>query len=69
MIDLPCRVFGKPLDQLSSEEQPIPKTINDLLVRLFRFGPSTIGVFRKTANQREVKELREEMDEGTPDYA
>ncbi|XP_046848967.1 rho GTPase-activating protein 20-like isoform X3 [Xenia sp. Carnegie-2017] len=58
------KVFGKPLDQLSSEEQPIPKTINDLLVRLFRFGPSTIGVFRKTANQREVKELREEMDEG-----
>ena len=57
-------MFGQPLEQLTSEEEQVPKPINDLLVRLFRYGPSTSGVFRKTPNQREVKELKEEIDEG-----
>lgn len=58
------RVFGKPLEQLTSEDELVPKPINDLLMRLFRYGPSTSGVFRKPPNQRQVKELKEEIDEG-----
>lgn len=61
---MPFRVFGKPLEQLTSEDEPVPKPINDLLVRLFRYGPSTSGVFRKPPNLRQVKELKEEIDEG-----
>ena len=59
------RVFGLPLEQLTTDEELVPKPINELLVRLFRYGPSTSGVFRKTPNHREVKELKEEIDEGT----
>ncbi|XP_028411869.1 uncharacterized protein LOC114534603 [Dendronephthya gigantea] len=64
MMMAPGKVFGQPLEQLTSKEELVPKPINDLLVRLFRYGPSTSGVFRKTPNHREVKELREEIDDG-----
>ena len=37
----------------------------DLLVHLFRYGPSTTGIFRKSANARIAKEVKSEMDAGT----
>ena len=58
------RVFGLPLEQLTTPDELVPKPVNEFLIRLFRYGPSTPGVFRKTPNQREVKELKEEIDEG-----
>ena len=35
-----------------------------MLVQLFRKGPYTVGIFRKSANARVVKEIREKLDSG-----
>jgi len=34
------------------------------LLHLFRYGPNTTGIFRKSANARIAKEIKIELDEG-----
>lgn len=58
------RLFGLPLMQLCSEEEPVPKSVQELLLHLFRYGPNTTGIFRKSANARIAKEIKLELDEG-----
>lgn len=58
------RLFGVPLTQLCTEEEPVPKAVQDLLLHLFRYGPSTTGIFRKSANARIAREIKIELDEG-----
>ena len=58
------RLFGVPLSQLCSEEEPVPKAVHELLLHLFRYGPNTTGIFRKSANARIAKEIKLELDEG-----
>ena len=35
-----------------------------MLIQLFRKGPYTVGIFRKSANARVVKEIKEKLDSG-----
>ncbi|XP_037081577.1 rho GTPase-activating protein 20-like [Pollicipes pollicipes] len=54
-------LFGQPLARLC-ENEAMPKPIMDILVQLFMKGPFTVGIFRKSANARVVKEMREKLD-------
>ncbi|XP_043211785.1 uncharacterized protein LOC122376141 [Amphibalanus amphitrite] len=54
-------LFGQPLSRLC-ENETLPKPIMDILVQLFMKGPFTVGIFRKSANARVVKEMREKLD-------
>ena len=38
--------------------------LQDMLLQLFRRGPSTDGIFRKSALMKTVKQLRLELEEG-----
>ena len=58
------RLFGIPLNQLCSEEERVPKAVQELLLYLFRYGPNITGIFRKSANARIAKEVKLELDEG-----
>lgn len=42
----------------------MPKSVQELLLHLFRYGPNTTGIFRKSANARIAKEIKLELDEG-----
>ena len=35
-----------------------------MLLQLYRKGPYTVGIFRKSANARVVKEIKEKLDAG-----
>lgn len=39
-------------------------SFQDILVNLFRKGPGTTGIFRKSANQRTAKHIRQCLDTG-----
>ena len=41
-------------------------SLQDMLSQLFQKGPFTLGIFRKSANVRTVRELREKLDSGCP---
>ena len=58
------RLFGLPLNQLCSDEEPVPKAVQELLLHLFRYGPNTTGIFRKSANARIAKEVKLALDKG-----
>ncbi|XP_065650197.1 rho GTPase-activating protein 20 isoform X5 [Hydra vulgaris] len=58
------KLFGLPLSCLSTEEELIPKPIQNILVELFRRGPGTTGIFRKSALQRTAKQIRQNLDSG-----
>lgn len=60
----PGKLFGIPLTQLCTEDEPVPKAVQELLLHLFRYGPNTTGIFRKSANARIAKEIKIELDEG-----
>ena len=58
------RLFGLPLNQLCSDEEVVPKAVMELLLHLFRCGPNTTGIFRKSANAKTAREVKLELDEG-----
>ena len=39
-------------------------SFQDMLLELFRRGPSTDGIFRKSALMKTVKQLRQDLEEG-----
>ncbi|XP_032235343.1 uncharacterized protein LOC5510315 isoform X1 [Nematostella vectensis] len=60
----PGRLFGLPLQDLCTDEEPVPKPIEELMRHMFRYGPGVTGIFRKSANARRAKEVKQELDSG-----
>ncbi|XP_015743188.2 T-cell activation Rho GTPase-activating protein isoform X2 [Python bivittatus] len=62
--ELKSPLFDYPLSLVYGVEDTLPKSIQDILMILFRKGPFTEGIFRKAANEKARKELREELNAG-----
>ncbi|XP_041462290.1 rho GTPase-activating protein 20-like isoform X2 [Lytechinus variegatus] len=58
-----ARLFGLPLSMVCPENT-LPKPILDLLTTLYHQAPFMTGIFRKSANARVCRELREALDAG-----
>ncbi|KAM3675412.1 T-cell activation Rho GTPase-activating protein [Ammospiza maritima maritima] len=57
-------LFGHPLAHICGEDDTLPQPVQDLLAILYMKGPSTEGIFRKTANEKARKELKEDLNKG-----
>ncbi|XP_010155224.1 PREDICTED: T-cell activation Rho GTPase-activating protein, partial [Eurypyga helias] len=57
-------LFGQPLAIICGEDDTLPRPIQDLLAILYMKGPSTEGIFRKAANEKARKELKEDLNKG-----
>ncbi|XP_066938336.1 uncharacterized protein [Macrobrachium rosenbergii] len=57
-------LYGRSLMKLVEPDMMLPKPVMDMLTQLFLKGPFTVGIFRKSANARLVRELREKLDSG-----
>ncbi|XP_068200560.1 LOW QUALITY PROTEIN: uncharacterized protein [Palaemon carinicauda] len=57
-------LYGRSLTKLVEPDNTLPKPVMDMLTQLFLKGPFTVGIFRKSANARLVRELREKLDSG-----
>ncbi|XP_010015564.1 PREDICTED: T-cell activation Rho GTPase-activating protein, partial [Nestor notabilis] len=57
-------LFGQPLADICGENDTLPQPIQDLLAVLYMKGPSTEGIFRKAANEKARKELKEDLNKG-----
>ncbi|XP_062832801.1 T-cell activation Rho GTPase-activating protein isoform X1 [Anolis carolinensis] len=62
--DLKPSLFDQPLSMVCNKEDMLPKPIQDILTILFLQGPYTEGIFRKAANEKLRKELKEELNSG-----
>uniref|UniRef100_H3CZI7 T cell activation RhoGTPase activating protein b n=1 Tax=Tetraodon nigroviridis TaxID=99883 RepID=H3CZI7_TETNG len=58
------QLFGQPLFKICPDEHSLPKPVTEMLVLLRKKGPSTEGVFRKPCNRKNMRELREQLDNG-----
>ncbi|KAJ3606217.1 hypothetical protein NHX12_025737 [Muraenolepis orangiensis] len=58
------QLFGQPLFKICPDTDTLPKPVNDLLVLLWRKGPSTEGVFRRPGSTRSTREIREQLNAG-----
>ncbi|XP_021380052.1 uncharacterized protein LOC110467302 isoform X3 [Mizuhopecten yessoensis] len=56
------KLFGHPLEDVITANG-LPKCVMELLKILFREGPHTTGIFRKSANAKKQRELRLKLDE------
>nr|CAH0100222.1 unnamed protein product [Daphnia galeata] len=54
--------FGQPLNKIFPQADQLPQPIMDMLLELRAKGPHTVGIFRKSANARQVREIRERID-------
>ncbi|NXL81565.1 TAGAP protein, partial [Leptocoma aspasia] len=65
-LDLGAKItlFGHPLALICGEDDTLPQPVQDLLSILYRKGPSTEGIFRKAANEKARKELKEDLNKG-----
>ncbi|XP_078401604.1 rho GTPase-activating protein 20 isoform X1 [Cetorhinus maximus] len=59
----PGRLFGLPLPAIC-EDDNFPKPIMDMLSFLLHEGPFTRGIFRRSANAKACKELKEKLNSG-----
>ncbi|NWV83598.1 TAGAP protein, partial [Dasyornis broadbenti] len=57
-------LFGQPLALVCGEDDTLPQPVQDLLAILYMKGPSTEGIFRKPANEKARKELKEDLNKG-----
>ncbi|KAF6717088.1 T-cell activation Rho GTPase-activating protein [Oryzias melastigma] len=55
-------LFGQQLGKICPNDYSLPKPIMDLLVQLRKKGPSTEGVFRKPCNNKNMKDIREQLN-------
>ena len=55
-------LFGQPLSKVCPQPDVLPQPIVDMLLELRAKGPHTVGIFRKSANARQVREIRERID-------
>ncbi|XP_053397024.1 uncharacterized protein LOC123551571 isoform X3 [Mercenaria mercenaria] len=58
------KLFGHKLADVTSAENLIAKPVKELLTILFREGPYTVGILRKSCNAKMCKELRQKLDDG-----
>ncbi|XP_070615713.1 rho GTPase-activating protein 20-like [Erythrolamprus reginae] len=59
----PRKLFGLSLT-LVCPDGTLPKPIMDILYLLYHEGPSTRGIFRRSANAKNCKELKEKLNSG-----
>jgi len=64
IYDSSSSFFGLPLAQFSPEDDQLPTPVEDMLSELFRRGPSTDGIFRKSALMKTVKQIRQDLEDG-----
>ncbi|XP_026112537.1 rho GTPase-activating protein 20 [Carassius auratus] len=57
------KLFGQPLSSICSDGN-LPKPVMDLLYLLFCEGPETRGIFRRSANAKNCRILKERMNSG-----
>ncbi|XP_022416169.1 T-cell activation Rho GTPase-activating protein [Delphinapterus leucas] len=62
--ELRSSLFDQPLSAICSDNDTLPRPIQDILTILCLKGPSTEGIFRKAANEKARKELKEELNSG-----
>ncbi|XP_042796142.1 T-cell activation Rho GTPase-activating protein [Panthera leo] len=62
--ELKTPLFDQPLSIICGEDDILPRPIQDILTILCLKGPSTEGIFRKAANEKARKELKEELNSG-----
>ncbi|XP_008686731.1 T-cell activation Rho GTPase-activating protein [Ursus maritimus] len=62
--ELKTSLFDQPLSIICGEDDTLPRPIQDILTILCLKGPSTEGIFRKAANEKARKELKEELNSG-----
>ena len=60
----PGAFFAQPLTKICPMGDQIPQPILEMLLELRAKGPHTVGIFRKSANARQVREIRERIDSG-----
>lgn len=58
------KLFGHKLADVTSPENLIAKPVKELLTILFREGPYTVGILRKSCNLKMCKELKQRLDNG-----
>ncbi|XP_071981642.1 uncharacterized protein [Engystomops pustulosus] len=59
----PRKLFGHSLSSICSNGN-LPKPIMDMLLLLYEEGPNTKGIFRRSANAKTCKELKEKLISG-----
>ncbi|KAJ8347947.1 hypothetical protein SKAU_G00265360 [Synaphobranchus kaupii] len=59
----PQRLFGHSLSSICHNGN-LPKPIMDMLFLLYQEGPATRGIFRRSANAKTCKELKERLNSG-----
>ncbi|CAD7691587.1 unnamed protein product [Nyctereutes procyonoides] len=62
--ELKVPLFDQPLSIICGEDDTLPRPIQDILTILCLKGPSTEGIFRKAANEKARKELKEDLNSG-----
>nr|XP_020732040.1 T-cell activation Rho GTPase-activating protein isoform X3 [Odocoileus virginianus texanus] len=62
--ELKTSLFEQPLSAICTDNT-LPGPIQDILTILCLKGPSTEGIFRKAANEKARKELKEELNSGS----
>ncbi|XP_031427852.1 uncharacterized protein arhgap20b isoform X2 [Clupea harengus] len=62
--DFPCSaLFGQPLSSVCPDGSP-PQPVMDMLHVLYQEGPATLGIFRRSANAKSCRELKEKLNAG-----
>ncbi|KAM4600315.1 T cell activation RhoGTPase activating protein b [Polymixia lowei] len=62
--DTKTQLFGRPLCKICPDHCSLPKPVTDMLVLLWKKGPSTEGVFRKPGNSKTMKTIRDQLNSG-----
>ncbi|KAI3363694.1 hypothetical protein L3Q82_001319 [Scortum barcoo] len=62
--DAKTQLFGQPLCKTCPDDCSLPKPVAEMLVLLRKRGPSTEGVFRKPCNSKNMKDIKEQLNNG-----
>ncbi|XP_051908496.1 T cell activation RhoGTPase activating protein b [Hippocampus zosterae] len=62
--DAKTQLFGRPLCKVCPDDNSLPKPITEMLVLLRKRGPSTEGVFRKPCNSKNMRDVRDRLNNG-----
>ncbi|KAM9840748.1 T cell activation RhoGTPase activating protein b [Aulostomus maculatus] len=58
------QLFGQALCKMCPDNPSLPKPVTEMLVLLRKRGPSTEGVFRKPCNTKNLRDIREQLNNG-----
>ncbi|XP_040920971.1 T cell activation RhoGTPase activating protein b [Toxotes jaculatrix] len=62
--DTKTQLFGQPLCKICPDDCSLPKPVTEMLLLLRKRGPSTEGVFRKPCNNKNMRDIREQLNSG-----